>query len=417
MRNKILLAIVVMFTLVATMAAAVPQVEYVKIDGDIHQPGDQLVVKRGETLDIRVKIQAEQEEDNVKVEAYIDGYEYDNYESVSDSENIFDMDMGDTEFVDLVIRIPERAEKDYYDLKVRVGTRRGASFEAQYRINLKGQRHEIIIRDILMPSEVVAGRGFFANVKLKNIGQKDEDDVTVRLKIPDLNVEGYTTIDEIEADDSTTSEDIVIRIDACAKEGEYDVLAIAEFNEFEQVVETTTLFVKESDACDQREGKEKTLISVPQPQEVLAGQAIVFPIMLTNLGKKAKTYVVTVSRSVDAFGTYRIDPSNVVIVQPDQPKTVFVYVTVSQDASQGAKDFIVSIESGTDKQDIALTANVVGESKSSTDLKKVLESALVVLLVLLVIVGLVFGFNKLKPKEEDEEELGSSDEELGQTYY
>ena len=159
--------------------------------------------------------------------------------------------------------------------------------------------------------------------------------------------------------------------------------------------------------------EDKTLISVPQPQDVLAGEAAVFPIMLTNMGNKAKTYVITVSKSVETFGSARIDPSNVFIIQPDEPETVFIFVTINEDVEEGAKDFIVTITSGDEKQDIALTANVVGGARAQTDLTRILEIGLVALIVILVIVGLAIGFNKLKPKEEEE----SPEEELGQTYY
>ena len=72
----------------------------------------------------------------------------------------------------------------------------------------------------------------------------------------------------------------------------------------------------------------------------------------------------------------------------------------------------MTIQSGEEKQDIALTVNVVGEAKAKADLKKILEISLVAMIIILVIVGLIFGFNKLKPKEEEE-----SEEELGKTYY
>jgi len=415
MKSKSLISAILMIFLVAGFASALPNVEYVKLDGDVHDSGDQLVVKRGETLDIRIKLQAgNTSEDNVKAEAYIDGYEYDDYESVRDSEHTFDMESGDTEYVDLSIQIPQKAEKDFYDLKVRVGARRGASFEAQYRINLKGEKHDMIIKKILMSSTVVAGRGLFANVKVENIGQVDEDDITIRLQIPELGISEFTTIDEVEAEDTTTSEDLVVFIDECVEAGEYDVDVIVEFDEYESITKATTITVTGSDICETGKDTEtsKTVVSVPQAQEVKAGSSAVFPIMLTNDGTKQQNYVISVSGSIDSFATYRIDPGNVISVPGKESKTAFVFVTVNKDATAGAKDFIVTIQSGDDSQDVALTANVVGDSSSTDlDLRKALELGLVVLIVILVIAGIILGFNKLKPKDEE------SDEELGQTYY
>ena len=417
MRKTILAIFAMTIMLVSAMFAnATPTTEYVKINGDVAMPWDQLVVERGDTIDIRVRLNAwNGAETNVNVEAYIDGYEYADKESVSDSSENFDMDAGDTKTVDLSIKIPVKAEKDYYDLKVRVGTRRGYSEETIYRLNLKGKRHEILIKDILMPSEVKAGRGLFANVKVENVGQKTEKDITVRLKIPDLKIEEFTTIDALDNDDSTTSEDLVAMIPECTKPGKYDVVAEINFdNDYDKVTKTEQIEVVGSDICEAvatgNQAGEKTVISVPQAQEVAQGNAVAFPIMIQNMGSKPKTYVITVSKAVDAFGEARIEPSNVVIVSGQKQETVFVYVKADANAQVGQKDFAVTITSGDEKKDVMLSANVV-KAKVASDLKNVLEVGLVLLVIILVIIGLVIGFNKLKPKEDEKSEIGS------QTYY
>lgn len=418
MKKNTLLAIFAMTIMVISgiFANATPTTEYVKIDGDVAMPWDQLVVERGDTLDIRVRVNAwNGAESNVKVEAYIDGYEYDDHESISDSADVFDMDAGDTKTVDMKITIPLKAEKDYYDLKVRVGTRRGFSEETIYRLNLKGSRHEVLIKDVQMPSQVQAGRGLFANVRLENIGQKDEKDVTIRFKIQDLKIEEFTNIDELEADDSTTSEDIVALIPECTKPGKYDVTVEVEFNEYDKITKKEQIEVTASDICETAtsgtQAGEKTIISVPSAQEVSQGNAVAFPIMIQNMGSKSKTYVITVSKAVDAFGQARIEPSNVIIVSPQKQETVFVYVKTNENAQVGQKDFAVTITSGDEKKDVMLSANVVKSSGVSSDAKQMLEVGLVILVVILVIAGLIIGFNKLKPKEEEKSEIGS------QTYY
>lgn len=417
MRKNIILAIFVATIMIVSsiLANATPTTEYVKINGDQANANDQLIVERGDTLDIRVRVNAlNGSESNVNIEAYIDGYEYSDREPVSDSAEIFDMDAGDTKTVDLSIKIPLKAEKDYYDLKVRVGTRRGLSEETVYRINLKGTRHEMLIKDILMPSQVQAGRGLFANVKIENIGQKDEQDITIKFKISDLKIEEFTTIDELEADDSTTSEDIVALIPECAKPGKYDVTVSIEFNEYDIVSKTEQIEVIGSDVCEAQttgaQAGEKTVISVPGAQDVAQGSAVAFPIMIQNMGAKSKTYVITVSKAVDAFGQANIQPSNVIIVGPQKTETVFVYVKTNENAQIGQKDFTATITSGEEKKDVMLSANVVKASASSGDLKNALEIGLVILVIILVIAGLIIGFNKLKPKEEEKSEIG-------QTYY
>lgn len=414
MRKNMILAIFAAAILLvsAMFASATPTTEYVKINGDIAESNDQLVVERGDTIDIRVRLNANASERNVNVETYLDGYEYDDIDSISDESETFDMDAGDTKTIDLNIVIPTDAEKDYYDLKVRIGTRTGHSEETIYRISLKGKRHEIVIKDILMPSQVKAGRGLFANVKIENIGQKTEEDLTIRFKIPELNIEEFTTIDELDNDDSTTSEDIVAMIPECAEAGKYDVVVEVDFdNDHDKITKTEEITVLASDICEARTAGngEKTVISVPQTQELSQGNAAAFPIMIQNMGRTSKTYVITVSKAVDAFGEARVEPSNVIIVGPQKQETVFVYVKTDANAQLGQKDFSVTITSGDEKKDVLLSANIV-KGKSASDLKNVLEVGLVLLVIALVIIGLVIGFNKLKPKEEEKSEIG-------QTYY
>jgi len=57
---------------------------------------------------------------------------------------------------------------------------------------------------------------------------------------------------------------------------------------------------------------------------------------------------------------------------------------------------------------VTLKANVVGGAAGSVDLKRALEIGLIVLVVILVILGLIIGFNKLKGDEDDKE---------GESYY
>ena len=109
-----------------------------------------------------------------------------------------------------------------------------------------------------------------------------------------------------------------------------------------------------------------------------------------------------------------MDPGAFVLVKSGETKTIYMYVSPKEDAQPGEKVFMVSVETQGDSKQIALTANVVaGEKESSFDfgnMKGALEIGLVVLVVLLIILGLIVGFNKLKGNDEPEEKEG-------QTYY
>ena len=409
--------------LALNIVSALPDVEYIKINGDEFISGDQLEVERGDELDIRVKLNASDNETDIEIRAEVLGYEYSDHEPIFARVHTFDLDYGDTTYKDLTISLPDKMDKDYYDLRITVGTRTGSAFEGLYRLHLKGIKHSLIIKDVIFNPEpsVESGRALLTTVRIKNIGEKDEEGIKVTVAIPALGLEASDYIDELEADESTTSEELYLRIPTCAEAGLYDILVSVEYDEgYEEVSMDEMISIVESEVCapvdNGNDGAGKTVVTVPEAQNVVKGTSgAVFPITITNLAKSAKTYTLSVS-GVDAFGSYRVDPSNVIVVQGENSKTVYVYLTANDDAGAGEKAFVVSISTDGDSKDIALKANVVEPKVSAWGkVRKALEIGLIVLVVILIIIGLIIGFSKLRKSEDEDEE--PEDDVGSQTYY
>ena len=407
--------------LAINIATALPAVDYVKIDGEEVSPfgGDTIEVERGQEIDIKVRITAATDEKDVEIEAEILGYEYSDHEPIMDRVHTFDLDANDTAFKKLELKLPNKMDKDYYDLRIQVASRTGPTEEMTYKLHLKGVRHNVVIKDVVFSDDrIVGGRALLSTVRIKNIGEKDEEGIKVTVEIPALGLKASDYIDELEADESTTSEELYIRIPTCAEAGIYDVIVTVEYDEgYEEVTMEKSIEILENEICAPIGKKEdKTIVTIPEAQNIVKGTSgVVYPITITNLASSAKTYTITVS-GVDAFGSYRIDPSNVIVVKGEDSKTAYVYITASDDAQAGEKAFIVNIATDADSKDIALTANVIEPSVSAwSKVRKVLEIGLIVLVVILIIIGLAIGFSKLRGREEEEEE---PEEEPGsQTYY
>jgi len=407
--------------LAVNIASALPNVDYVKIDGEEVSPsgGDIIEMERGDELDIKVRLTAATDEKDVELEAEILGYEYSDHEAIMDRVHIFDLDANDTSFKTLSLKLPSKMDKDYYDLRIRVASRTGPTEEMLYRLHLKGERHAVVIKDVVFsPNDnVVGGRALLSTVRIKNIGEKDEEGIKVTVAIPALGLEASDYIDELEADESTTSEELYIRIPTCAEAGLYDVMVSVEYDEgYEEVSMDKAISIVSSEICDgpSEDGEDKTIITPPAMQDVVKGTTgAVFPITITNLGKSAKTYTIGVS-GVDAFGTYSIDPSNVVVVKGEKSETLYIHITANDDAKAGEKTFVATISTDAESKDIALKANVVEPAVSTwSKVRRVLEVGLIALVLILIIIGLIIGFSKLRSREEEEpeEDLGS------QTYY
>jgi uncharacterized membrane protein len=290
-----------------------------------------------------------------------------------------------------------------------------------YQINVALPRSSLEIKDVIFSPEdyVQAGRALLTTVRVKNIGDQDEDGVKVSVRVPALGVSASDYIDEIEFDDSVTSEELYMRIPPCTEPGDYTVLIDVEFDEgFEEVSTTEVVTVLEGDACllpdDGEVDTGKTVVTVSTDmQDVQQGEGgAVYPLTLANEATARKTYVVSVEGTEDWAST-RISPSNVVVLEGGETQTVFVYVSANKDAPLGERMFSVTISSaGKELEQIPLRANVEssGFSLGWAQVKKALEIGFVVLVVILVVLGLIIGFSKLREK-------GEPDDLSGQTYY
>jgi len=420
-------------TVLAGIAAAaqVPvTIDAIKIDGDTVLPDgvNRLNIERGEEIEVKVILTANASAENVQIEASISGYEYNDRESTSDTTKTFDVEANITYTKRLTVQIPSRVEEDNYKLRIMITDRDNELIMHNYNIKVDAPRHSMLIRDVILTpeNEVRAGRALLASVRVKNMGDRDEDSVKVTVSIPSLGLSASDYIDEVEEDDSETSEELYLRIPACAEEGTYDVIAEVEYDEgYEDVSKTTSIRVLKSDVCEASDGgnsgdEEDDEPEVPDVvvgstlEDVVAGEGgAIYQVAITNNAKTSKTFSVAV-QGVESWGTVRITPTNTVVIKPGKSETLYVFVGANPDAPSGPQVFSVSVKKGSETvEQVSLTANVVeSEGGGGWDsAKKGLEVALVVLVALLVILGLIIGFSKLKNDEEVTESPGA------ETYY
>lgn len=370
--------------------------------------------ERGEELEIDVCVKALAEVQDAQVEADIYGYRYSTKEQdkVSDVTSTFDLDEGDNDCFTLTLEVPDKMDVDYYKLRITVADRDGLSFQKMFQLHIEGADRSaaVQIKDFsLDPEEVIAGRAFTSMVKVKNIGDSDLDDLKITISVPELNIKASEYMDELEADESKTFEELLLRVPECTKAGEYDVEILVEFDEYEETSTTGTITVKKGDMCTANGvtptgGQDLTTITVPSSQELSRGTSVAYPIMIQNNMGTAKTYTLTISGATN-WGTARIDPSAVVIVPAGQTKTVYLYVSANSNAELGDKIMSLTVDSGTESKQIPLVAKI-GGSASSTNLsgfRTGLEIGLIVLVIILIIIGLVIAFNKMKDNKKETE--------------
>jgi len=329
------------------------------------------------------------------------------------------------------LNLPYKLEKGNYALHVNFYTKTG-SFTTGYVLNMNAEPHSMMISDVLFsPSSAVeAGRSVLVSVRMRNIGEKDQNGMKVTVDVPGLGISANDYVDLVndngnpdglQSDNSVLSEQLWLLVPKCAKAGVYDAYVTVTFRDGDKKVSTTkqvtVLGNQECEAVTAQPAQEKTVITVgSQSQDVTKGTAgAIYPLTLTNAGKESKTYVV----QVDGYASWAkvtVSPSNVVVLNGGESKAVYVYVTPLDTANVGQQMFSVTVTSGSETlKQFAMSANVV-QGQQPTDnwasLKRGLEVGLIVLVVLLVILGLIIAFNKLRGNDEEKD-----DEEDGQTYY
>lgn len=391
-------------SLATVVKAASLQVEYTKINGEKVDNLTSLEVKRGATLDIKVAVTAiEGDVDNAQIEATIYGYKYGEQEReiVSDVTRTFDLTENDTAFKTLQVKIPTDMDKKYTKLRIIVADENGVAYIKDYQLHVVGVELEdsVVIRDFsFSPEEVRAGKWFTSLVKVKNIGEEDLDFVKATVKVPELHISASEYLDELQADDSQTFEEMLLRIPDCTKPGIYDVQVVVSFDKYGETKTTGQITVLENPICKEEQaptGEEtgKTIVTVPGPQTTMAGEEVAYPIIIKNEGKTSKSYSLAV-KDID-WGIYRFEPGAALVVQPQATQTIYLYVTPNQGV-QGTKAFTVQITTDTETQDVVLSTTVQAKPKTITS---TLQIILVLLVLLIVLIGILLAYRKTKTGE------------------
>jgi hypothetical protein len=429
MKGKTMLtALMLLFVAIFAMASVSAQIviDDVEIDDDsLDETGTSILnLERGEEWEVKVHFSladngdgVDDSLDEIEIEVELTGYDG---EDVRDTEYVDEVTEGDSYIERLTLDLPNDMEQqEQYTLRVYICPRSGSCTTATYELDVEAQEDDFEIVDVdFSPGlELEAGRALLTTVRVENAGDEDDDDgVKITVDIDSIG-SASDWIDEVDEDDSVSSEELYIRVPSSTAAGDYEVEVCVEYDDGDETeCEYYTLTVtadEEAEEADEEEAvQSKTVITVgPEEQDMTAGQGgAVYPVTLTNAAGEAKTYVVGVS-GYDSWGTVRLDPSNVVLLEEGETQTVYLFVSADEEAS-GTYTFAVTVSAGSETlKQMLLTANVEGaaedvseEAGSWDSVKKGLEVGLIVLVILLVILGLIIVVNKLRQDDDEDEE-------------
>lgn len=231
---------------VAGAASALPTIDKVEVDGTtvFEDQVNRLDVEAGNQIEVEVWLTSAESNDNVRVTAEIAGYEHSDDSDISDKTDSFKVEANATYKKTLMLSLPEDADDDSYKLRIIVEDRNSDEIVQNYNLVLNVPRHKLAIDDVILYPEgtVTAGQALLVTVNLENYGQKDQDDVRVHATVPMLGIGATDIVDEIESDDSETSEELFMRIPADAKAGDYTLKIDVDYNDGHDSVSKTVTF-------------------------------------------------------------------------------------------------------------------------------------------------------------------------------
>lgn len=430
----VLMACVSMFAVSADLGTDITL--ETKIDhGHVHSVAtgeiNRVSFTRGDILEVDIWVLNENSNvtyRDVEITGFISGYEFNTLEPMSATTGIFDVEPNTRYRKKLQLRVPASVDRDDYRLRIIVSDRNNPALVEDYRLRLDAPRRGFSVMDVVFSpgTTVEAGRALLTTARVENKGQFTESSVKVTVAVPDLGISASDFIDRVRVNDAATTEEMYLRIPACAPAGTYEVVLEVRYNQLREAIhERGYIRVVEGDLCqalmdteDPKAPSGETVITVGATSQVLTvGKAgAVYPLSITNDGASSRSYTVSVQGTND-FASVQINPKSTFVLGAGDSQAVFLYVTPLADAAEGQRVFTLTVSSADEVlKQVPLTATVEkGEEVRATAfaLRDALEIGLIVLVVLLIVLAVVVGVKKLKRENEDDEDENVE----GKTYY
>jgi hypothetical protein len=230
----------------ATPASTAPLfIAKAEVDGtEVYQYStNKLSLERDAEFEVELELRAYADAEDIEIEAFISGYEYNDFERISDTTHIFDVEKDTTYKKTLKLSLPDNVEQDDYKLRILISDRNSMASVFEYRIQVDTDRHNLKISDVTFSPglKIKQGQALLSTVRVENQGDKNEDDVKVTIAMPELGLSASDYIDEVEENDEAESEEIYLRMPSDAKPGVYTLLVKVEYDKEHEKEEASGL--------------------------------------------------------------------------------------------------------------------------------------------------------------------------------
>jgi len=274
MRAKLFSVIAILFLALAGSVAAIDAtIDEVQVnDFELLTGGvNNLAVTRDGLLHVDVLVTFNENVKHASVKAEINGV--DRYD-VEDESRARDYDENDTVIFNLKLDLPDDVDEDEYALEIKVADR-DSSFTQTYQLRIRNPQTSVKIKDVrLFPQTIEAGDYLLTTVRVENLGEEEEDNVKVTVRVPELNLQTSSFINEIDTDDEEDSQEMLLFIPDDAKAGQYQMIVEVLYDDRHEQTSSSELFTVLAGAI--KTAKDTTagetgLIVVTNPAELATG--------------------------------------------------------------------------------------------------------------------------------------------------
>jgi len=299
---------------VSFVSAADYSIEKVAING-LFIENETVALDLGTRAQIDVWIKGFAEKD-VKVKAWISGYEYDDVQDVSET---FQVSTDTLYRKELYLNIPQdlRLDNKNYKLYIEVSDKKDY-VEKVYSVHIQERIHDIIVQDVIIrPGTMTdAGNTLAVQVRLKNYGKRQEQDVKVEVTIPQLGAYSVTYVDFLDSIDSNDNSEstafIPLKIPKDAPTGDFQIKVKALYSNLNEETEATRMiYVNGIDV--QAEKQAGSIVLISSKKDHALKEETEYKVGIANLEKSRKSYTVQIT-GLDDWANYAIMPASLEVL-------------------------------------------------------------------------------------------------------
>ncbi|MBU2634622.1 MAG: putative S-layer protein [Nanoarchaeota archaeon] len=339
----------------------------------IDEPNNGDDFEQGDEFDIQVTIDNEDNNDmDIIVEAILYDVNEDNeIESVeSDQKEVKD---GDEEDFDLTLTVPyddKLDEDNEYVLYIKAYEDGDEDQNCEYDnidLDFKRNTNEVIIDDFtITPTLVSCGDLVNFNVDVLNVGEKDEDDVYIKIINTELGLSEESNkfdLGKYDDSDNDATKSFSFSIPSDAIEKDYLVEARVYFDDGDDSYSTYgTLTVSNCGAVTISE-IEGTSVNLPQSSfTTQKGAMFTVPVMITNSESASKTYVIEFAPT----GSWTGSLTETLTVSSGQSGTGYLYITPTASATGSQTGTVTVKQNGNVIDTESISVNIQSGSTPTT---------------------------------------------------